>query len=160
MASPKQRAECSIELMGQKLDLEFKSYNMLVLTDNTGKTPIDYLSRFEGMASGDLAAYTKTMCDFAFIVPLIVAGLAKHPEFERTDALSLKKKICKMLDAEAEKRGTSLLPVIAEVAAKVVPAAVLSLNFGNESEEPDPKNEATPAAKEAVGVTEILTGDA
>ena len=157
MAQPTHRAECSLTLGKIPLKLRFKALNLMVLSEVTGKSPIEFFERFEGVRGEDVGNVAKRVCDFSFIVPLIMAGLADNPEYDSADLPNLRRKVCKLLDAEAE-TGGGLLQVVADVASKLLPAATASLSVpSSETESPNAQAPASRAGEP--GASESSVGD-
>ena len=126
MPQPKHKGETTIELNGITYPLRYKTKNMMVLSEMTGKSPIAFFSVFEGLSETEQEETAKQVCNHALVVPLLVAGLANHPNFKRSAISDAEDKVCDLIDAEVERSGKAGLQVIAEIAAVVVPAALNS----------------------------------
>lgn len=126
-----QRASITIILAGTELRLQYLSENMYALSELTGKNPISFLEAAiagaKNAASVDELGPAKRLeiggrvSDFGFIVPLIMAGLAHLDEFEDVSPRTLRKRICRLLDAEAEREKTAVMVVTAQLAARILP---------------------------------------
>jgi len=148
----KQSGEVAITLSDVPLSLKFKTYNLMAFTEITGKSPLEYLERFEGLSVDNAADVAKRVCDLPFVVSFIVAGLADNPSYSNEKQAALKAKICTLIDADARRRGVSPFQVIGEVAAEILPAILGSFivpgeqNSGNEAS-PQPAKPAAGKAK-------------
>lgn len=126
MPQPKHKGETSIKLNGINYPLKYKTKNMMVLSEMTGKSPIEFFEVFEGISDSEQESVARKVCNHALVVPLLVAGLANHASFKRSSIAAAEDKICDLIDAEIDTSGKAGLEVIAEIAAIVVPAALNS----------------------------------
>lgn len=149
MPSPKHSGKVRVTLNGVDLDLEFLSYNLMVLTEVAGvQSPFEVFARFEGLSMDDVKKGLYASTDMAFLTNVMVAGLASHPQYENTTPKVLKRKLWKLVDAEAAKAGISPMQVVAKLNNEIFPAVLGSLNIGSDD---DSKNAEAPEAKQAAG---------
>jgi hypothetical protein len=146
MPNLKHKGECQIQLGTLTLDLCYKTNNFWALTEITGKTPHQLFKRFEGMNQEDAEEVAASMCDFSFVVPLIMAGLADDPQFRKTSMENLRRKICKLLDAEAEKRKVPVFHLVGILGMEIMPAVLGSMTVETPEQETESPNEQAPEA--------------
>jgi len=146
MAALKHKGEIKVQLGTIELDLEYKSTNLWALTEITGKTPFQIFQRLDGLKDDEVGGAIGVLSDFAFVVPLIMAGLADHKDFRKISQDGLRRKVCKLLDAEAERTKTPLFQLVAELGAKIVPVVINSLGIVQPETEDESPNDKAPEA--------------
>lgn len=130
----KQRGEVTITLCDVDLHLEYKTRNLMAFTEITGKSPLEYLERFEGLSPDNATEMAKQVCDLPFVISFVVAGLAGHKEYATTKQTLLRNKICKLIDSTASRRKVPVFQVVSEIAAEILPAILGSFVVEGEVE--------------------------
>lgn len=139
------RGEVQITLDGIDLDLQYHTKNLVVLSKITNQDLATFFSRLQGLNVDEGAGAMKVLCDFSFVLPILVAGLAKHPKFGKVGTDKLEERICDLLDQESEKSGQNLMTLVAEVGSKILPAVLhgaglIDLDNIETEDEGGPKN--------------------
>lgn len=142
-----------LEIGGVTLDLQYRAANLFVLTELTGKSPLDFfLSIFGEMPTKNVEMTDElklrigsSVTSLSIVVPLLVAGLAHHDEYAGLGPSKVHKRVCALLDAEAETSELGLVKTIAKFASELVVAFKDSL--------------LPPATKTDASRSETKTGD-
>jgi hypothetical protein len=151
------RGEILITLDGVELSLVFRARAMQVLAEITGQSPFKFLQRLQGIDVDDVESIVSVTCDYAFVVPLIMAGLATHPKHGKQKPATLNAKLCTLMENEADKRGVGLLHIPGHICNEILPAILAGWGLAGDSSDGDsePKNEEPQPEMKEIG-----TGDA
>lgn len=115
----------TITLGGTELELKYEAYELMTLTRISGKGVMTFISELKPAPNEDEQDTMLRTSDLANVVPVIVAGLASHPQFGKMGDAKLSRKVCELLDKEAEKTGQSILVAAGLAAAEIWPAFTL-----------------------------------
>jgi len=142
----------TVTIGGADLELKFRARALQVLTKLTGESPPKYMRRLEGASADDFGAMS-TLCDFDFLVTLLMAGLATHPKFGRQREETLRDKLLTLLEDEADKTGAALWQVPARVLTEILPAVLggMGLTGGDKEESKKPVGNDGPTTGIGIG---------
>jgi hypothetical protein len=147
MTTPKYKGEVTIRLGGLGLDLQYKTRNLMVLTDITGKAPLEFVQQFQS-ADEDNEVLLRNIGNPSFIVPIITAGCAHLSENRKLNVDKLQEKIEDLLDKEIDDSDKSPLEVMVLLGSQVLMPFVCSIQGISEIEGKPVKNWITESQKQ------------
>jgi len=139
MTTPKYKGEITIKLGNVELDLQYKTRNLMVLTDITGKAPLEFVQQFQSADENNEALLTN-IANPNFIVPIITAGCAHLSENRKLNADKLQEKIEDLLDKEIDSSDKSPLETMVLLGSQVLMPFVCSIQGISEIEGKPVKN--------------------
>lgn len=128
------KACVDVEVGGLTLGLQYRSVNQMELQRLTGLDPVAFLEKAAGKPSpsadltderarkAEIVRRGLHMSSLEHTVPLIIAGLAHDEHYAGVSDADMRRRICGLIDAEAEKRGEVALTVAATLANTIMPA--------------------------------------
>lgn len=141
-----QNRDISITLGKLTLNLKYEAENLYALSEITGTPWLEFIqgmSPRKGEKKRDAGA---RVSDLSKVVPLIMAGLAHHDEYDGLTDRELRRKVCAQLDADARHRGVPLIQVTAEALARIMPFVAQTL-IPPGSEQKKSKKTSPPASR-------------
>lgn len=121
MPVAKHKGEVTVRVGGVDLELRFKTRNLMVLSElRGGESPFEFLAKFGPGAGGDENAAALKLANPAFILPVLVAGCAHHPEYRRDTVDILRGKLEDLIDKEVETSGLTPIETYMILGSQVV----------------------------------------
>ena len=102
MVAPKHKGEVTLTNGGQSLDLRYKARNIMLLTEITGKSPLEFFQKYGDKSDSDGTRQAVRVSSPAFILPLLAAGCAHHKQYRKQSVDTLIDNLESLLDHESE----------------------------------------------------------